>query len=1124
MEAYITAQLKPSGESNTKQSYTIWRNANPLERPNMDPNKLANVRRDIIKQKRLTDTEIEAIRKKVKQTWEENDNTTEEDGRHQEQEDNITDEVDQPEETATSQENEENCNEILGEDTNQAKIRDDILQKWMELKYQDFQDRDMLPKIRHDRITKNLINQANRAIEDIRKENSVEMDITAINQLCYAAATIITEMTGNKKIKQQRKRKQPKWKEDIEKDIFKKRKDLSILTEMEKGAISHQRKERQMKKRYNIKNRGDIPEAREKLKQQIQAKAQRIRRYEKRSKQFRQNKIFKSDPKKFYRELGKNQIEVKEPPPLDKIEDFWSKIWEDEKQHNDTAQWIKDEQDRLLNQPLQEWADISKTEVILALKKSNNWKSPGVDKVPNFWLKNLEAMHEDIAREYTEIIMTPMKSPEWLTQGLTYLLPKNNDTKNPKNYRPITCLPTMYKILTSIITERTYTFLEENNMLPPEQKGCKRGSYGCKDQLLINKMILEDSRMKKKNLSTAWIDYRKAFDSVPHSWIIQAMEIYRISPTLINFMRTNMGFWKTTMMLRFQDGALKTRPIQVRSGIFQGDSLSPLLFCLCLAPLSKMLNSTEHGYEVNGKKISHLFYMDDLKTFAKNNNQQEGLLQTVKTFSDDICMQFGLDKCAKATFKKGKLSSTSDLQLQPDTIIKELSQEDTYKYLGVNEGDGIQHATMKEKARKEYYRRIRLVTKSELNAANKIEAINTLAVPVITYSFNIINWQLKEIKKLDTKTRKLLTAERMHHPKADVERMYLPRKIGGRGLTQLEMAYKTTTVGLNTYLQKTEDALLTLVYQHERNKKLYSVQKEAEKYVREINIPEVIRKENEKITNFAKRTKQEAKKWTQKRLIETWEAKPMHGQYPTRVKKADIDQEQTHQWLQSAGLKSETEGMVMAAQDQSLATRSYRNKIIKDGTDPKCRMCNNYDETIDHIVSGCPILAPTEYIHRHDKAASYIHWKICKHFQLPAADKWYEHQPTTVAENNKVTVLWDMPVNTDREIKANRPDIIIKNKEEKTCLMIDMTVPSERNVTIKEVEKLSKYKDLEIEVSRMWEMKTTTIPVVIGALGLIKKGLEKRLKQIPGSPKMQEIQKIVILGSAHIIRKVLSIT
>jgi hypothetical protein len=364
----------------------------------------------------------------------------------------------------------------------------------------------------------------------------------------------------------------------------------------------------------------------------------------------------------------------------------------------------------------------------------------------------------------------------------------------------------------------------------------------------------------------------------------------------------------------------------------------------------------------------------------------------------------------------------------------------------------------------------------------------------------------------------------MHHPKADVERMYLPRKIGGRGLTQFEIAYKTTTVGLNTYLQSTSDMLLLLVHQHEENKKLYSIAKEAKKFKKELNLPEIARKDHEPVTNFAKRTKQEAKKLAKRRMTEIWEEKPMHGQYPKRVKKADVEQDQTHQWLRSAGLKSETEGMVMAAQNQSLATRAYHHKIIKDGTDPKCRMCNQYEETIDHIVSGCPTLAKTEYIQRHDRAAKYIHWKICQHFKLPTADKWYEHQPLTVAENNKVTVLWDMPVNTDREIKANRPDIIIKNKEEKTCLMIDMTVPSERNVTIKELEKLSKYKDLEIEISRMWEMKTTTIPIVVGALGLIKKGLDKRIKQIPGNPTIPEIQKIVLLGSAHIIRRTLSIT
>ena len=82
--------------------------------------------------------------------------------------------------------------------------------------------------------------------------------------------------------------------------------------------------------------------------------------------------------------------------------------------------------------------------------------------------------------------------------------------------------------------------------------------------------------------------------------------------------------------------------------------------------------------------------MDDLKLYAKINYELEGLLRTVKTFSDDIGMTFGLDKCAKATFIRGKLKSTSSIVLHIDTKIKELDQEETYKYLGLEEGDAIQ--------------------------------------------------------------------------------------------------------------------------------------------------------------------------------------------------------------------------------------------------------------------------------------------------------------------------------------------------------------------------------------------------------------------------------------------------
>ena len=86
-----------------------------------------------------------------------------------------------------------------------------------------------------------------------------------------------------------------------------------------------------------------------------------------------------------------------------------------------------------------------------------------------------------------------------------------------------------------------------------------------------------------------------------------------------------------------------------------------------------------------------------------------------------------------------------------------------------------------------------------------------------------------------------------------------------------------------------------------------------------------------------------------------------------------------------------------------------------------------------------------------------------------------------------------------------------------------MSIPSDRNVSIKEVEKLSKYKDLEIEVSKMWQMKTSTVQIVIGALGLVTKGLKTYTNQIPGYIRIEDLQKIALLGSAHTLRRTLSI-
>ena len=89
-------------------------------------------------------------------------------------------------------------------------------------------------------------------------------------------------------------------------------------------------------------------------------------------------------------------------------------------------------------------------------------------------------------------------------------------------------------------------------------------------------------------------------------------------------------------------------------------------------------------------------------------------------------------------------------------------------------------------------------------------------------------------------------------------------------------------------------------------------------------------------------------------------------------------------------------------------------------------------------------------------------------------------------------------------------------------MLIDIAVPSDRNTSVKVAEKLSKYKDMEIEITRMWGMKTQFVPVVIRALGVVKKGIEKEISNIPGKINITELQKIALLGSVHILRKVLS--
>ena len=237
------------------------------------------------------------------------------------------------------------------------------------------------------------------------------------------------------------------------------------------------------------------------------------------------------------------------------------------------------------------------------------------------------------------------------------------------------------------------------------------------------------------------------------------------------------------MVLSYGNSAIKTRLMQIKKGIFQGNSLFPLLFSMALNPVSKELNrigygyrmTTGHGETAKRQLISHLLYMDDLKLYVRNSDQLHALLHMVRTFFDDIQMKYGLDKCAVAHFVNGRLSGhSSGVTVGKANTVECLEPGQVYEYLGVDESNGIQHNMMHEGLRREYFRRVKVVLRTEIYIRNKILTINEFALPVLTYGFGVIYWGCTDLQQLDRRTRNLFPIHGVHHPSADVDRLYAP--------------------------------------------------------------------------------------------------------------------------------------------------------------------------------------------------------------------------------------------------------------------------------------------------------------------------------------------------------------
>ena len=307
-------------------------------------------------------------------------------------------------------------------------------------------------------------------------------------------------------------------------------------------------------------------------------------------------------------------------------------------------------------------------------------------------------------------------------------------------------------------------------------------------------------------LGRAWIDYKKAFDMVPHSWLKKCMMMFGVAENMRKVLGNSMQKWK----IELTTGGQKLGTVRIRRGIYQRDSLSPLLFVLALTPMSLVLREVKAGYQLGDLrgKVSQRLFMDDLKLYKQTEKQIDALVNTVRIFSEDIGMEFRISKHATLTMKRGIISKSSGTHLPNEEFIKNIEEGEGCKYLGILGADRLTNLEMKEKVRKEYCCRIKKILKSNLNSGNVVTAITSRAIAVIRYSAGLIKWTKDELRTIDKKNWKTKKMHRALHPQDDVDRIYMPRNNGGRGIISVEDCVEMETESLKKYVENSNERLL----------------------------------------------------------------------------------------------------------------------------------------------------------------------------------------------------------------------------------------------------------------------------------------------------------------------------
>ena len=490
-------------------------------------------------------------------------------------------------------------------------------------------------------------------------------------------------------------------------------------------------------------------------------------------------------------------------------------------------------------------------------------------------------------------------------------------------------------------------------------------------------------------------------------------------------------------------------------------------------------------------------------------------------------MEFGADKCAYLNIEKGQRTQLTETISMNGLDLKELDDGDSYKYLGQDENIRYEGRLNKDRITKEYFRRVRKIWSSELDGKNKVTAHNTFAIPVLTPTFGILEWTKNEVEQIDIKTRKLLCMSGNFHRNSSPDRLYSPRKSGGRGMNSVLDIYVTRVISLAIHIVNVSHTskYIREVMRHEEEK-LIRVSNEIRGALgNEVEITDNDLEDAKKVSAAVK---------SQLKTNHTARSKSMAQHGLVKRKQCEVedhDEQLTNCWLNEHNIPGHIEGYIFAIQEQEINTRALqKSREQKDNIqfNTTCRYCHRAKEDIFHILASCDYLSASLYLPvRHDEVGKVIFNELVKMDEETAP---YTVPKAGVAWNtNTLEIWWDTPVTTQPKTTHNKPDLIVWRKSVKECVVVDICVPLDQNVKGNEKVKQDRYVPLTVALKRLYPAYNySVVPVVLGATGLVTKSLMKNLCNIGFTEKTAKritpkLQVKTLVGSMRIVKSAMSL-